>query len=285
MISNNFDYYRAESVDDAITLMAKFGEDAKLLAGGHSLLPAMKLRLNQPEVLIDIGRIQELRYIKKEGRHLIIGAGATHHDIATSELAANHLSMLCEAADLIGDMQVRNIGTIGGSIAHADPAADWPGVLIAAHATIEVKGRKGSRRIAADDFFVGFFETSLGENEIVTAIYIPEPPAGTKSTYQKFMQPASRFAIVGCAAVVHVADGKFDHVSIAYNGLSDHSFRAKSIEDGLSGQATSEDYISKVVANAEHGEMVMSDHYASEEYRSHLAKVYAKRAVMAAIGA
>ena len=155
MIPNKFDYHRASSVDEAISLMAQHGMDAKLLAGGHSLLPAMKLRLNQPGVLIDIGRLDELRYIKKEGNELVIGAGATHDDIAHSAAARSTFSMLSEAADLIGDVQVRNKGTIGGSLAHADPAADWPAVMIAANAQIELQGPNGSRSVAADDFFRG----------------------------------------------------------------------------------------------------------------------------------
>ena len=283
MIPNNFEYHRAESIDDAITLMVKYGDDAKLLAGGHSLLPAMKLRLNQPGVLIDIGRIQELRYIKEGGNGLTIGAGATHHDILSSELAANHLPMLCEAADLIGDIQVRNMGTIGGSVAHADPAADWPGVLIAAKASIEVKGTNGSRIITADDFFEGFYTTALKENEILTAIHIPAPPSGAGSSYKKFMQPASRFAIVGCAAIVKQKDGKCGSISLAINGLSDCPFRASNVEEALTGTALNEANIDEALAGLGNDVMIMEDHYASEEYRLHLAKVYSKRAIMAAI--
>jgi carbon-monoxide dehydrogenase medium subunit len=282
MIPNNFKYHRATSIDDAITLMVKYGDDAKILAGGHSLLPAMKLRLNQPEVLIDIGRIQDLRYIKKEGNELIIGAGATHHDLATSELASSHLRMLSEAADLIGDVQVRNMGTIGGSIAHADPSADWPAVLIAAKANIAVKGPNGSRTVSADDFFEGFFTTALEENELVTAIHVPAPPAGSKSSYKKFMQPASRFAIVGCAAVVSLDAGKCKNVSIAINGLADHAFRATNVEDAIRGYEPTEENLDNAVANVGDGEMIMEDHYASEAYRLHLARVFTRRAIVAA---
>jgi len=282
MIPNNFEYHKADSVDDAITLMVKYGEDAKILAGGHSLLPAMKLRLNQPGVLIDIGKIQDLRYIKKDGDQLIIGAGATHHDLATSELARNHLSMLSEAADLIGDVQVRNMGTIGGSIAHADPAADWPGVLIAANATIAIKGQKGSRTVGAEDFFEGFYTTALEENELITAIHIPVPPAGSRSSYKKFMQPASRFAIVGCAAVVSMDAGKCLNVRIGINGLADRAFRASNVEDAIKGKEITEANLDQAVADVGDGEMVMGDHYASEEYREHLARVFIKRALMAA---
>ncbi len=282
MIPNNFEYHRATSVDDALTLMARHGMDAKLLAGGHSLLPAMKLRLNQPGVLIDIGRIDELRYIKKEGNELVIGAGATHDDIAHSEVARNTLSMLSEAAGLIGDVQVRNKGTLGGSLAHADPAADWPAVMIAARAKIELRSTKGSRTVAADDFFTGFFMTALEDNEIITAIRIPVPPKGARSAYQKFMQPASRFAIVGCAAMVTLDGGQCREVSVAFTGLSDAAFRASNVEAALKGKKPTEENIAAAVQAAGEGVMPMSDHFASEEYRLHLARVYAKRALMAA---
>ncbi|MCB0545976.1 MAG: xanthine dehydrogenase family protein subunit M [Phaeodactylibacter sp.] len=282
MIPNNFQYHRAASVDDALTLMAKHGMDAKLLAGGHSLLPAMKLRLNQPDVLIDIGHLKELRYIKKEGNELVIGAGATHDDIAHSQMARETFSMLSEAADLIGDVQVRNKGTLGGSLAHADPAADWPAVMIAAHANIEVKGPQGTRTVAADDFFTGFFSTALADNEIITAIRIPEPPKGTNSSYQKFMQPASRFAIVGCAASITMNGRLCSKVSVAFTGLSDAAFRASNIEAALFEKMPTEENITAAVQKAGEGVMAMSDHFASEEYRLHLARVFAKRALMAA---
>lgn len=282
MVTNKFDYIRAESVDDAITLMVRHGMDAKLLAGGHSLIPAMKLRLNAPGVLIDIRKIQELRYIKKDGNNLIIGAGATHHDVATSELAHQTYSMLPEAADLIGDQQVRNMGTIGGSLAHADPAADWPGVMIAAGASIHLKGPDGERSVPAEDFFTGFYMTELQENELLTAISIPLPPEETRSAYQKFMQPASRFAIVGAAAAVTVKGGKIERVKVGINGLADAAFAADNIEKALLGREPTEANIDAAVEGTGADAMVMADHFASEEYRLHLAKIYAKRALMAA---
>ena len=283
MIPNKFDYHRASSVDEAISLMAQHGMDAKLLAGGHSLLPAMKLRLNQPGVLIDIGRLDELRYIKKEGNELVIGAGATHDDIAHSAAARSTFSMLSEAADLIGDVQVRNKGTIGGSLAHADPAADWPAVMLAANAQIELRGPNDARTVAAADFFTGFFMTALEDNEIITAIRIAEPPKGTGSSYQKFMQPASRFAIVGCAAAVTVDGGVCQKVSIGFTGLADGAFRASNVEAALTGKKPTEENIAAAAQLAGEGVMPMSDHFASEEYRLHLARVYAARALTAAV--
>lgn len=284
MISTDFSYHRAASVDDALNLLAQHDGNAKVLSGGHSLIPALKLRLNQPEALVDITRIAELRYIRQDGGHIAIGAASTHKDIANSSLLAQHLSMMPQAAALIGDPQVRNVGTIGGSIAHADPAADWPGVLLAADAEIVVKSKSGSRSIAAADFFLGFFTTALEDGEIITEIRVPIPAAGTLSTYQKFMQPASRFAIVGCAAVAQVSGGNFSKVRVAFNGVADGCFRDKNVEQALEGQAASADNIAAAAAQAAQGVSILSDHYAAEDYRQHLAQVYAKRALNALIG-
>jgi len=281
MIPANFEYYRATSVDEAIDLMVEHGMDAKILAGGHSLLPAMKLRLNQPGVLIDIGRIDGLKGISKGDGELIIGASVTHHELATSTLISSSLSLISEAAESIGDVQVRNVGTIGGSLAHADPAADWPAVLIAANATIDVRGTDGNRSITADDFFTDFFTTALEDNELITAIRIPFPPDGTTSSYQKFMQPASRFALVGCAIMVTQSDGVCERVSVAFTGVSEAAFRDEGIEGALLGKALNEENIATAANKAAQGMSILSDHFASEEYRGHLARVYAKRAMMA----
>ncbi|MGI9542862.1 MAG: FAD binding domain-containing protein, partial [Cyclobacteriaceae bacterium] len=218
MIPASFEYHRAASVAEAVQMLQQYGSDAKLLAGGHSLLPAMKLRLNDPAHVIDISRIDDLKYIKEDGGSIAIGGGATHHDIAGSELIRSKIPMLSQAADMIGDVQVRNRGTLAGSLAHADPAADWPASMLAAEAEIVVQGPDGSRSIAAADFFQGLFMTSLSENEIITEVRIPIPSADTKSTYVKFMQPASRFAIVGCAVMVTRSNGVCDDVKVAFTG-------------------------------------------------------------------
>lgn len=283
MIPANFEYLRAHSVDEAISLLTEHGMDAKILAGGHSLLPAMKLRLNQPGVLIDIGRIESLKGIRQADGHLIIGAGVTHHELATSKSIPKSLSMIPEAADMIGDVQVRNMGTLGGSLAHADPAADWPAVMIAAHAVIDLQGPDGKRSIAADDFFTDFYMTALEEHELITAIRIPIPPAGTSSAYRKFMQPASRFAIVGCAVMVTKSSGGCEKVSVALTGVSEAAFRDKGVEKALTGKAPTEANISAAADKAAGGASILSDHFASEEYRAHLAKVYTKRALMATV--
>ena len=285
MIPKNFAYHKAGSVDEALSLLQTHNGDAKILAGGHSLIPALKLRLNQPEVLIDIAKIAELSGIRQEGSEIVIGAGTTHGAIADSALMQGALAMYAEAASMIGDLQVRNMGTIGGSIAHADPAADWPAVLLASDASVVMVGSGGSRTVAATDFFTGFYETALGEGELITEIRVPVPAANSKSTYQKFMQPASRFALVGCAAMVTMDGDTCSDIRVAFAGVSDTAFRDAAVEDALRGQATTAANINAAAANAasESDRFINQDHFASEEYRRHLAKVYAKRA-LAAIG-
>lgn len=264
-------------------MLKEHGDNAKLLAGGHSLIPAMKLRLNQPGILVDIGRIPELRYIRRGKDHVAIGAGATHDDIANAEAFSGGLEMYPQAADLIGDTQVRNKGTLGGSLAHADPAADWPAVIIASKATIVVKGPNGERQIAADDFFVGFYETALEEGELLTEVRVPLPAANTRSAYAKFMQPASRFAIVGCAAMLTMNGDSCEDASIALTGVADAAYRARKAEAALKGKTISDDVLEAATADVIEDAMVMEDHFASEEYRTHLAKVYVSRAVKAAV--
>ncbi|MEP7318307.1 MAG: xanthine dehydrogenase family protein subunit M [Panacibacter sp.] len=269
MIPVAFDYQRATTVEAAIAALS--GGDSKILAGGHSLLPAMKLRLNQPAMLVDITKIDALKGIKEEDGEIVIGAATTHADIANNDIIKQQLSFFAEAASWIGDIQVRNHGTIGGSLAHADPAADWSALVMAADATIEVQGSGGKRRIKATDFFTGLFSTALEDGEIITAVRVAIPPAGTKTNYQKFAQPASRFAIVGCA-VMRKPDGT---TSIAFTGVGEYPFRDAAAESATSIDAAA----NAAIAGA--GVTVMSDHYASAEYRTHLAKVYLKKALQA----
>ena len=275
MIPVSFDYQKVKTVDEAIAALSN--DNSKILAGGHSLLPAMKLRLSQPSKLVDIAAIASLKGIKEEDGEIVIGAGATHADIADDKLIKSKLPFFAEGASMIGDVQVRNHGTIGGSLAHADPAADWPALVLAADAAIEVQGSNGKRRIKATDFFTGLFSTSLQHNEIIVAIRIPVPAQGTKTSYQKFSQPASRFAIVGCA-VMRFPDGK---TNIAFTGVSDNAFRDSNAEAVLSGKEISNDSIVAAAKAAVQSVNILSDHYASEEYRKHLAKVYLKKALQA----
>lgn len=266
MIPSKFDYIKASSLSEAINLLDKFGFDAKILSGGHSLIPAMKLRLNRPEVLIDISGISGLNKIVEEGDEIVIGTNCTHKEILTSELVNNHVKILAQAAETIGDVQVRNRGTIGGSLAHADPSADYPAVVLATEATVVAEGKNGSRTIAAIDFFQGIFTTALREDEIITAVRFPKL---TNGNYQKFYQSASRFAVVGVAVV---KDG--NAVKVGITGVADTPYRAKAVEDAYNGNS---DAASHAVDSIE----VMTDHFADAEYRSHLAKVYVKKALEA----
>lgn len=274
MIPAAFEYEKVSTIDEAIAALSN--EDTKILAGGHTLIPAMKLRLARPARLVDIGGITALKDIKEEDGEIVIGAAATHADIIHHTLIKHHLPFFSEGASLIGDMQVRNYGTIGGSLAHADPAADWPAMVLAADATIEVQGSNGRRRIPATEFFTGLFSTALAPNEIITAIRIPVPPAGAKSTYQKFAQPASRYALAGCA-VMRFADGR---TNIAFTGVGENAFRDTGAEQAIAGKPVDETSITAALNAALQGINVMSDHYASEAYRRHLAKVYLRRALV-----
>jgi aerobic carbon-monoxide dehydrogenase medium subunit len=283
MLPNTVDYYRAKSVDDALKVL-KANPEAKLLAGGHSLVPAMKLRLNSPSMVIDIANLKDLNYIKEKDGVISIGAMTTHAQIASSSLMHKKLPLFVETADVIGDAQVRNMGTIGGSIAHADPSADWPAALLAANASIVVRSGKKTKTFSAAKFFTGFFSTALGEGEIITEIQIPSPAKGVKMTYQKFMQPASRFAIVGCAAMVKIENGVVTDANIAFTGVSDAPFRDAGVEKAIKGKAATTENIAKAAAKAASGISINADHYADEEYRQHLATVYAKKALTAVCG-
>ena len=275
MIPVSFEYQKAGTVEEAIAVLS--GGDGKILAGGHSLLPAMKLRLNQPSKLVDIAGISSLKGIKEDNGIIIIGAAATHAAIASSDLIKDKLPFFAEGASMIGDVQVRNYGTIGGSLAHADPAADWGALVLAAEATIKVQGSGESRDIPASDFFQGLFSTALQDGEIITAIHVPVPEDGSRTVYLKFPQPASRFALVGCAVVRH-ADGR---TTVAFTGVADTPFRDNGAEQAASGNTLDEASIADAADAALQGVNVLSDHYASEEYRRHLAKVYLKKALRA----
>ena len=279
MIPANFDYEAPCTLDEALSLLSS-APDAKVLAGGHSLLPAMKLRLAQPATLVDLGRIPELAYIRENGDAIAIGAMTTHAAISHSE----HLKELCpllpQTACQIGDVQVRNRGTIGGSIAHADPAADYPAALLALDAEVLVAGSKGRRNIAIKDFFTGLFTTALEPGEIILEVRVPTT-TGAKTSYQKFHHPASGFAVVGVAAVVRAKAGKVESAAIGITGVADHAYRDAGMEKALAGQPVS--VIPAVAAHAADGVEALGDYFASSEYRRHLASVYVRRALEAAI--
>ena len=284
MYAPDFAYYRAGSLAEASQLLQQH-PGAKLLAGGHSLIPLLKLRLATPAALIDIGRLDELKGIRVAGGRVRIGALTTHAELAASSELAERCPALAEAAGMIGDPAVRNRGTIGGNVAHADPASDLPTVLCALDATIAVTVDDSERSIPAADFFEGMMETALGEHDILTAIEVPSAPAGQGQAYVKFSHPASRYAVVGVAASVSLFGGSIGTVAVALGGLVPVATRAAAVEQALAGQTPSADVIAKAAAavSADLGDDLIGDIYASAEYRRAMAPMYVKRALRTAV--
>ena len=283
MIPTQFDYLTPKTLDEALSLLSQHQDDAKILAGGHSLIPAMKLRLAQPTMLIDIGRIKDLAYIREDGGQIHIGAMTTHYQIESSDLLKLSCPILPECAAQIGDVQVRNKGTICGSLAHADPAADWPAAIIALKAEIVVVSATGERTIQAVVFFVELLTTALESGEIIREIRINKPPGNYGQAYRKAAQPASGFAVVGCAAhIIMGADGKCESASIGITGAAAKAYRARDVENALIGSVLDEQTIASAAVHAADGIDVNGDIYASEDYRRHLVQVYARRAIEAA---
>lgn len=283
MYTSAFNYYRPQSLAEALALLHAHPE-AKVLAGGHSLIPAMKLRVAQPAALVDIGRLPGLAGITEAGGALRLGALTTHNAVASSALVRAQCGLLAEAASQIGDQQVRNRGTLGGSLAHADPAADYPTVILALGATLHVAGAAGERTIPAGAFFTGLLSTALGAGELLTAVTVPVCGAGTGGAYLKHPHPASGYAVAGAAALVTVADGKVAQVSLAIGGVCATPVRAAAAEKALAGQAPSESAIAAAAAKAAEAlSDPLSDSYASGDYRVHLATVLAKRALTQAV--
>lgn len=279
MISSQFDYVRAQTLDEALTLLSQ-NEDAKILAGGHSLIPAMKLRLAMPSLLIDIGRIKDLSYIQEEGDQILIGAMTSHYQIESSELLKQICPLLPECAGHIGDVQVRNKGTIGGSLAHSDPAGDWPAAVIALNAELVVTGRSGDRSISVDNFFVDLMTTSLEPGEILREIRINKSKARTGQAYVKMHHPASGFAVVGVAANLTLDEnGACQTASIGITGLSAKAYRASAVELALVDSVIDRQSTASAAAHATDGIDINGDLFASEDYRRHLAQVYTRRAI------
>jgi len=282
MIAAQFDYVRAKTLDEALSLLAQ-NEDAKILAGGHSLIPAMKLRLAQPPLLVDIGRLSDLAYVREEAGQIRVGAMTTHYQIESSDLLKQICPLLPECAGHIGDVQVRNKGTIGGSLAHNDPAGDWPAAIIALNAELVVASKNGERTIKADDFFVDLLTTALQPGEILREIRINKSNGRTGHAYVKLHHPASGFAVVGVAASVSLdANGSCANAGIGITGVSSKAYRATAVEGALSGAKLDEQSISAAVSHATDGVDVNGDLFASAEYRRHLAQVYVGRALTTA---
>jgi carbon-monoxide dehydrogenase medium subunit len=266
MIPVAFDYKRAGSVTEALELVAEYGEDAKFLAGGHSLLPLMKLRLAAPEVIIDLGGLRDLSYVTDQGTYVAVGALTRHHDVEHSDILARDIPLLAHAAGQVGDPQIRHRGTIGGSIAHADPASDLPAVLLALDATLVAQGSGGTREIPVGEFFQGLFETSLEPDELLTEIRVPKSASAGAWSFQKFTQRAIDWAIVGCA----VQGG-----NVALVNMGGTPLRAAGVEAALAGGAAP----AEAAAHAAEGTSAADDIRATRAYREHLARVLVSRAL------
>ena len=281
MIPTAFEYERATSLDDALAKLAAAGGAGKLIAGGHSLVPLMKLRLSEPTVLIDIAHIPDFAGIRETDGRIEIGAGTTHHDVATSALLRDRCPAVAETAALIGDQQVRNRGTLGGSLAHADPAADYPAVMLAVDADFHLKGPHGWRAVKARDFFVGMLTVDLGPDEILARVTFAPARA---AAYAKLHQRASRFAIVGVAAALVVRDGAISSARIGLTGASSSPSRLANVEAVLAGQAASSDTVAAAAEVAGDGiEDFNDDIHASAEYRRAMIAVFARRALDGAL--
>jgi carbon-monoxide dehydrogenase medium subunit len=284
MYAATFDYYRARSLADARQLLAAH-PGAKVLAGGHSLVPLLKLRLAAPSAVVDIGRVPELRGITRSGDAIRIGALTTHAELAASSDLRGAAAALAEAAAVVGDPAVRNRGTIGGNVAHADPASDLPTVLVALGARLIVAGAQGERTIDADQFFTGIMTTALGDGEILQAIDVPAASRGQGSAYEKFAHPASRYAVVGAAALLTIQNDTCTAARVALGGLLPHARRAPSVERALIGKPSNAETIAAAaeLAASDLGGDAIGDLFASAEYRAAMAPVYIKRALATAV--
>jgi carbon-monoxide dehydrogenase medium subunit len=282
VIPLSFDYELAESVDHAIELLGQHGEEAKLLAGGHSLLPIMKLRLAAPTVLVDLGRVEELKYVRDEGDTIAIGAMTRHYDVERNELLQEQCGLLAYTASLVGDPQVRHRGTIGGSISHGDAASDLPSALLALDGQLVIRGPSGERTVAAGNFFQDYLQTDLAPDEVLTEIRVPKLGSNAGWSYKKFNRRAQDWAVVGAAAVVERSDGTVSSARIGLTNMGSTPLRATAAESALSGADASS--VAEATRNADEGTSPSSDIAASSEYRRHLARVLSRRAVEEALG-
>jgi len=284
MYPSEFEYHRATSVKEALGLIQQYGDEAKLLSGGHSLLPILKLRLAKPRHLVDIARISELGQITEQGNKINVGAAVRHHQVHTSDLLRNKLGLLAECAGNIGDVQVRNRGTIGGSLAHSDPAADYPAAVLALEGEMRLESATGARAVKAEDFFIDLMTTAIKPGEILTAVSFAPLAAGAGFAYFKHRQPASGFAIVGVAACLTLdKSGKCQGAHIGITGLGAKAFRAKAVENALNGKAADAKVLAYAAAHAADGIDPLSDIHASADFRAELARVYTRRALESAV--
>ncbi|MGW3506689.1 FAD binding domain-containing protein [Streptomyces sp. NPDC000994] len=282
MIPPAFDYARPTSVDEAVRTLADAGEDAKVLAGGQSLLPLLRLRLAFPELVVDIGRIPELRGVREDGGTLAIGALTTHHDVLHDPLVRRHAGLLAQATATVADPAVRHRGTLGGSLAHADPAGDLPAVALALDAELVAEGPGGRRTIPAREFFADYLQTALAPDELLVEVRVPKRE-GWGYRYEKFHRVAQSWAMVGVAALVRRDDGRIAETRIGLTNMGATPLRAAAAEEALAG-AGDADAVARAAQSAAEGTRPSRDASASPEYRAHLARVLTKRAVLAAAG-
>ncbi len=284
MIPAAFDYVRPRSVDDAVAALAAAGEDAKVLGGGQSLLPVLRLRLNAPTALIDVSALEELRTVSMDGNTLVIGAGVTTHDVMHDDLVTTHAPLIAMAARTVADPAIRHRGTFGGSVAHADPAGDLPTVALALDAEMVLAGPNGRRSVGAKEFFVDYFTTALEADEILVEVRIPSMADGWGFDYQKFHRTAQSWAIVGVAAAVRLDGDTIAEARIALTNMGPTPIRAASVEAALAGSECSAETIAAAADSAADGTRPTTDQHADPDYRQHLARVLTKRAVSAAAG-
>ncbi|HEX3590580.1 MAG TPA: xanthine dehydrogenase family protein subunit M [Pseudonocardiaceae bacterium] len=283
MIPASFDYVAPSTVDEAVRALADAGEDAKVLAGGQSLLPVLRMRLAAPTTVVDLGKIAELRGVREDGDALVIGAMTTHYDVQRDHLVREHAALLGLATDTVADPQVRHRGTFGGSLAHADPAGDLLAPALAMDVEFVVAGPSGRRTIAAADFFVDFFTTALAADEILVEVRVPKH-TGWSAHYEKFNRVAQAWSIVAVAATVRVADGKFAEAKVGLTNMAATPVRATAVEQALVGQPATADAVRAAAAHAAEGTHPTSDTNSDAEFRRHLATVLTSRAVLAAAG-
>jgi carbon-monoxide dehydrogenase medium subunit len=283
MIPAQFDYVAPASVEEALTALAEGGEDAKVLAGGQSLLPVLRMRLNAPSLVVDLSRIESLRGVRDDGDAIVVGAMTTHSDVYHDPLVREHVTLLCEAIEQLADPQVRHRGTFGGALAHADPAGDLGAPALALGATFTVVGQSGSRTVAADDFFEDLFTTAVQEGELLTEVRIPKY-TGWGGHYEKFVRVAHQWPIVAVAAAVKVDGRTITEARVGLTNMGSTPLRARSVEQALAGQPASDEAVRAAAAGAAEGTSPPSDLNGDADYRRHLATVLTRRAVLAAAG-
>jgi carbon-monoxide dehydrogenase medium subunit len=284
MIPAQFDYLAPTTVEEALAALAEHGDDAKILAGGQSLLPVLRMRLNAPEVVIDLGRIDALRGIRDDGDAIVIGAMTQHAVVAEDPLVAQHAALITKAVEHLADAQIRHRGTFGGALAHADPAGDLGAPALALGAQFVIAGNGGTRTVAADDFFVDLFETAIGEDEILTEVRVPKH-TGWGAHYEKFVRVAHQWPIVAVAAAVRVDGGTIAEARVGLTNMGSTPLRARGVEEALAGQPATDEAVRAAAARATEGTNPPSDLNGEAAYRSHLATVLTRRAVLAAAGA